>query len=206
MSKLKKELNPLAKEWEERIANLPEDKKKALEELNNMNWKEYQLKVIKRKKPQIKDGDIFVLSPKEGVYFYGRVLQSNIDHITKDDFIQGKHVVFIFKSKTREISMDNLKIDYNELLIIPKIVDISYWNKGYFFNIGNIKLSQEEKELDYGFVDLGVFSDKFVKANGEEINYQPKILGIHGISTMTGVASTIQSELIINPELLEFND
>lgn len=206
MSKIEKELNAIAKGWIEREESLPEDKKRALEELENMNWKEFQFKVIKRKKPEIKDGDIFVLSPKDGVYFYGRVLKSDIDHIHKSSFIQGKHVIFVFKAKTREISMDNLKIDYNELLINPSIVDISYWNKGYFFNIGNIELSKEEKEVDYGFIDSGIFFDKFVKANGEELNHQPKILGMYGISTMTGIAREVQRELIISPELLEFND
>lgn len=68
-----KKNNPLADEWSKLYAVQPEEVKKKLDALDSMKPKEYQLKLIKRTKPEIKDGDVFVLSPNDNVYFYGKV-------------------------------------------------------------------------------------------------------------------------------------
>jgi len=196
--------NPLANEWEKRYAEQPDDIKAKLDALDEMKPKDYQLNLIKRKRPSLKTGDVFVLSPRENIYFYGKVLNVNINHQTKDTFVHGKNVVFIFKNKTTKPAIDDFNPDYTQLLITPAIVDISYWNQGLFYNVGNIELSDFEKKLDYGFLKLGVHSNWYCKEDGTILKRRPKFLGIYGISTITGIASEIEEELIINPELLKF--
>lgn len=194
--------NPLSDKWEKRYNTLNEETKQKLEKLDEMDPKDYQLKVIKRIKLEIKDGDVFVLSPAKGIYFYGKVLKANIEHIEKSPFIQGKHLIFIFKGTTDEMNMGKFSPNYNDLLIAPAIVDISYWNKGYFFNIGNEEITEEEKNLDYGFLYIHFKGNSYCKENGMQIE-KPKILGMFGITTLIGIADEIQKELIIEPGLIK---
>jgi len=193
--------NPLSNAWKKRYSEQPEDIKNKLDELKQLNVKEYQLRLIKRTKPILQDGDVFVLSPRENLFFYGKILKANIMHVNNDIFIQGKNVAFIFKSRTDKPTIENYKPDYLELLIGPFIVDISYWNKGLFYNVGNVDISDYEQELDYGFYSLGKM--EYLKEDGTKLGKKPQILGTYGIITISGVASQIERELIIDETLLE---
>lgn len=196
--------NPISSEWKKRYSEMPEDVKKKLETLEQLKPKDYQLRLIKKTKPELHDGDVFVLSPRENVFFYGKVLRTNINHIEKDTFVHGKNVVFIFNNKTTKPTLDDFTPDYSNLLIRPSIVDNSYWNKGLFFNVGNLKVSDIEKELNYGFYKIGINSNWYCKEDGTVLNYKPEIIGMFGIATINGIASQIEKEFIINPSLLEF--
>lgn len=195
--------NPISSRWKERYAKQSYEVQMKLDSLKKMKPRDYQLKVIKRSKSKPIDGDIFVLSPREGVYFYGKVLNSDIQHIAEETFIHRKCMVYIFKSKSSEISMDEFVSDFSNLLINPIIVDLSYWTKGYFYTIGNEEISEEEKSLDYGFYKIG--NGKLYKEDGKELSDVPQILGTYGIASITGVASLIEKELIIDPDILIFS-
>lgn len=196
---ISEEENLFANEFEKRYNSLSEDVREKLEKLYKSD---YQLNLIKRKRKEINEGDVFVLSPKEGLYFYGKVLEAKTNYIHKDSFMYGQYVIFIFKCKTNSISMENFKPNYGELLIPPAIVDKGYWTQGLFYTIGNIPLTEEEKNLDYGF--YSAMFGEFFKADGTLINKKPKIYGLKGISTRSAIATEVASELIINPSLLEF--
>lgn len=166
---------------------------------------QYQLRLIKKTKTELRDGDVFVLSPRENIFFYGKVLKANINNIEKDTFVHGKNIVFIFNNKTTKPIIDDFKPDYSQLLIRPAIVDSSYWNKGLFYTVGNVGVSDYEKDLNYGFYKIGINSNLYCKVDGTILGSKHQILGVFGISAITGIASHIENELIINPELLKFN-
>lgn len=195
--------NPLSRRWKKRLSEQPEDVQIKIKELDKKEPKDYQLNVIKKVKNKPNEGDVFLVSPRKGIYYYGRVLKTDIKHIKNDIFIHGKNVVFIFKSKTKTLDISNYSQNYEELLTGPEIVDITYWTKGYFYTIANIPIDDYEKELDYGFYSIG--KGKFFKEDGYELMHQPLILGTYGIATITGIARNIEKELIINPELLIFD-
>lgn len=87
--------DPMHKKWMELYNTQTTEIRGKLDELRNMNPNEYQLKVIRRKRNVPRDGNIFVLSPQVGIYFYGKVLKANIQHIRGDTFINGQNCVFI---------------------------------------------------------------------------------------------------------------
>lgn len=196
--------NPIASEWKKRHSDLTEEVKNKLEALEKLKPKEYQLRLIKKTKPVLQEGDVFVLSPRENVYFYGKVLRVNIDHIEKDTFVHGKNVVFIFNNKTTKQTIDDFEPDYSKLLIRPCIVDVSYWNKGLFFNVGKTEISDFEKKINYGFYKIGINSNWYCKEDGTVLDYKPDLVGIFGITTINGIASQIEKEIIINTDLLNF--
>ncbi len=194
--------NPLSIRWDERYSAQPSDIKEKLDDLDKMAPRDYQLRVIKRIKKGPIEGDVFILSPREGIYFYGKVLKANIQHISKDIFINGKNLIFVFKNKSREISIENYNSDYNNLLIEPAIVDKSYWSRGYFYTISNEKVTDFERNLDYGFYSIG--KQIYYKENGDVIDHEPILLGTNGIATIFGIASEVERELIFDPALLRF--
>jgi hypothetical protein len=194
--------NPISTSWKKRLSEQSEEIQMRIKALDNMSPKDYQLRVIKKVKNSPKEGDVFLISPREGVYFYGRVLKSDINHIANDIFIHGKFVIVIFKCKTKTIDISKYSPDYDELLIGPQIVDATYWTKGLFFTITNLPMEKHEKELDYGFYSIG--KGKYFKEDGHELQHQPLLLGIYGIATITGIARNVEKELIIEPELLVF--
>jgi hypothetical protein len=90
-----------------------------------------------------------------------------------------------------------------------------YWTQGLFYTISNIPVTEEEQNLDYGFWRTRTYINNdndmiwggyYVNEEGERLDYVPKIKSLYGITTMTGVASDIKKELIINPNLLKFED
>ncbi len=194
--------NPISSKWKKRLSEQSSEVQNKIKELDTRNPKDYQLKVIRKSKAEPKEGDVFLVCPRDGIYFYGRVLKANIEHVEKDTFIHGKNVVVIFKCKTKVLDTSEYGSNYNDLLIGPEIVDSSYWSKGLFFTVANISIEPYEEELDYGFYSIG--KGKYLKENGLELTHQPQILGTYGIATITTVARNIEKELIINPNLLTF--
>lgn len=162
----------------------------------------HQLQVFEKSKNSPCEGDVFLVSPRPGIYFYGKVLVASIVRTVPDSFVEGNHVVFIFKSHTKEKTLDNYKPNYDDLLIPPAIVSQHYWTKGYFYWIANLPLTEVERQLDFGFYKIHFKGNFFCKETGEVLEKEPDLLGMHGITTLTGIASEIERELIINPGLL----
>lgn len=194
--------NILTRAWQERYNAQSESVKKQLDRLYNAAPSEYKLNVIKRKRIQPQEGDVFLVSPRENIYFYGKVLRSNIRN-PYDDWVNEQNMVVIFKSKTDIISMEKYNPNYDDLLVRPTVVTKQYWSNGSFFTIDNIPLTDLEKNLDYGFYDA--FNDCFVKETGEKINGIPKIMCGKGIATLSGISYFIERELIMDKTLLDFN-
>ena len=183
---------------------LDEKTKRKLDLFYNVDHKQHQLFEIKKIKRDIQTGDIFVVSPREGIYFYGRVLEGNIEREDKDCFFHGNHFIVIFKCKTYEINMDNYKPDYNDLLVNPCVIASEYWYKGYFYTIANIPLTEYEKNLDIGLYHS--LWNKYYLPNGTELKHKPKIFGNYGFTTIIGVSSKINYELILKPELVDYKE
>ena len=196
--------NPIAQLYREKYESLSQEGKI---KWDNIRGSKKQLLVIKRKrKVEIDVGDIFVVSPRKNLYFYGKVIKTNIHTENENSFIEGKQTVLIFKCKNKDMGLNSFVPNYNDLLIQPSIVDKSYWTQGYFFTIGNIPLTQEDNNLDYGFYFPGFIGDEmgnFCTEEGEAIEGQPKNFGIYGITTITGIFTRIEQSLILEPSLLE---
>lgn len=189
--------NPLSRRWKQRYHAQPDDIKKRLDELDNQEINEYQLKVIKRKRVIPQKGDVFLVSPKESLYFFGLVMEGNVNNINGD----GLSVVMIFKDKARSIEDSNFTPDFNNLLIPPATVGREYWTRGYFYNVGHMDASFDD--VSYGFYDIidGKYYNEYEQEIPEPGDFH--LLGTFGVSTINGIARKINRELIMNSSLLE---
>lgn len=189
--------NPLSRRRKERYQALPKDIKKKLEELDKQDPREYQLKVIKRKRLTPKKGDIFLVSPRESLYFYGLVMKGGVKNINGE----GLSTVMIFRDKATSVEDSNFTPNFNNLLIPPAMVGREYWTRGYFYNIGHTE--ESFKHISYGFYDI--YTGKYCNEYEQEIP-EPEDLrsvGVYGVSTIIGIASEINQELIMDSSLLE---
>lgn len=194
--------NPITLEYRRRYNRQPKEIK---ERLDSFRRTDYQLRVIKKNQPKIAVGDIFLLSPREDIYFYGKVLKTHIRTIDGDTFVEGKQTIFIHKCRSKNNSLESFEPDYDNLLISPSIVDVSYWKKGFFYNIGNLPLTEVEKGLDYGFYKLGIPGIRegwFCTEEGKKLSHQPKIKGFYGVATITGISAMIEQEIIMDSSLI----
>lgn len=186
--------NVLSKRWNERYLNLPENIRHELSEFKELSLKEYQLQVIKRKRITPKKGEVFLVMPKEGLYFWGVVLNGSISNNNGVELSS----ILVFKKKANGLMDDKPSFCYDDLLIEPSIVGKEYWWRGYFYNTGHIE--EIPKDLDYGFYRIS--NRKFLNEYGEELNHQPELLGTYGVKTIAGIANMINRELIIDKNLL----
>lgn len=181
--------NIITNRWKARYAKLSDDIKKKLDDFNNITEvAEYQLQVIKRKRSYPEIGDLFKINPKNELFLYGVVINNHINNINGDDLI----LILIFKQgKSIERCIEE-GIKSDDLLLEPQIVGKEYWTRGYFYNYSHY--DQHINFDNYGFYYIG--KDKFVNEYGEEIG-EPQILGTYGVNTDIGIASKINTELII---------
>ncbi len=193
--------NPLSRKWKARYNSQPESVKKELQRFKEMNSKEYQLNVIKRSRTNPITGDIFLLKPRTNRYFIGKVLVGNIEAVGNNGFTNNKILIAIYGGYSEDMERKSFNINPSKLLIPPQIVDRSYWTRGYFFNITNEELSDDDINMDIGFYDIG--KSRYVSAEGNLLLEEPSVLGTYGLATITGIASQIGKEIIMDPSIVK---
>jgi hypothetical protein len=191
---LKTPRNTYQEKWEKRYNALSPEAQRQIDAINQMHWREYQLKPIKRTKEYPDEGDRFVLNPLENVYFVGIVIKNRIHSILGEDLL----TVFIFRNVYRSLSEIPPVIQVDKLLIPPAVVGWEYWTRGYFSKIQSE--IRRKKPTTYGF--YRIISGKYVNESREQLVRKPKEIGIFGVATITGIASEIRKELIMDPTIL----
>lgn len=129
-------VNPVQQYWTDRISEQPKEIQDELTALREKGHLTDELLVIKRKRPNLQKGDVFVIQPKKDTFFYGLILNTYSVPILKNGI-----VICIFKTITHELNMDNFKPDFNNLLLPPQILGRQAWTSGYFYNVGKIDLN-----------------------------------------------------------------
>lgn len=180
--------NPLAEQYRQLYNSQSEEVRKKLDRLKEQDPKEYQVKILKRKRIIPQKGDVFVVSPIDGAYYCGVVINSGVE--TCETY---SSVVFILSKEYENMDIEVDDLDLEDLLFYPQIVDKGYWSRGYFYNIG--KRVEIPDNLDYGFYSVG--KECYVDEYRNKISRCPKILGLYGIATGTGVAYHINRALIL---------
>ena len=141
------------------------------------------------KKP--KNGDLFALQPEKDMYYFGKVIQTNLK--STDAFINGMTLIYIYSycSTEKQIPVD---LDKNELLIAPVIVNNQPWVKGYFETIGNAQVSEIEKNIDFAF--WNVLKEEYVDITGQVIKSNPKYCSVYGLGSYGVVGKAVQKAIL----------
>lgn len=138
-----------------------------------------------RKKP--KTGDVFIVQPIEGVYYYGKVIEES--HDCSFQIGSGWPLIYLYEEHSNELIMPET---LSNILVAPLITNYRPWSMGYLYTIGNIPVTKKEMELDCGFEDCLLtdfnYSNCFYRnVKGEKINHKPKYTTIFGLSSFSGI-------------------
>ena len=193
--------DPIEKLLKKRYESLSDETKHRLKKLDNICSSIYQPKLIKRKRPKLCRGDVFVMNLFEDIYFYGVVLNTGID-----DSFMGTNLVSVCilkkysKGMTEFLKVESLKT--KDILIRPSIISRAYWSNGFFYNTGeNINGSID---IDYGFYSNP--EKAYVDEYGTKFDSPPEIKNFFALTTMTGISSKMRYELIIDDSFMEEED
>ena len=193
--------DPIEKLFKKRYESLSDETKHRLKKLDNICSSIYQPKLIKRKRPKLCRGDVFVMNLFEDIYFYGVVLNTGID-----DSFMGTNLVSVCilkkysKGMTEFLKVESLKT--KDILIRPSIISRAYWSNGFFYNTGeNINGSID---IDYGFYSNP--EKAYVDEYGTKFDSPPEIKNFFALTTMTGISSKMRYELIIDDSFMEEED
>lgn len=145
---------------------------------------------MKKSSENPKEGDVFVVQPIKGVYYYGKVIQTNVESV--DSFINGMTLIYIYKCNSKNKIMPQTMKD-EEFLIAPIIVNNQPWKKGYFETIGNETVFEKEKNIDIAFWD--VIREEFVGINGKLTEVRPQMWSIYGLGSYGIVGKEIQKAI-----------
>lgn len=195
----------VAIEREMRYKTLSSEKKKKIDIYQSISSDIYQLYAIKRKRPKLKKGDIFLLNPCENIYLYGAVLNCNVNRLN-----HGKDlvVICIFRASTNflDAKMEFPLLSSGNILLGPILTVKTYWNNGYFYNIGNAE--EAVSNIKYGFYKSAFKKEncKIINEFGENMLEKPQLLNSDGLTTITGVAYHVHYELIIDHSFLSHED
>ena len=193
--------DPIEKLFKKRYESLSDETKHRLKKLDNICSSIYQPKLIKRKRPKLCRGDVFVMNLFEDIYFYGVVLNTGID-----DSFMGRNLVSVCilkkysKGMTEFLKVESLKAE--DILIGPSIISRAYWSNGFFYNTGeNINGSID---IDYGFYSNP--EKAYVDEYGTKFDSPPEIKNFFALTTMTGISSKMRYELIIDDSFMSEED
>lgn len=189
--------NPIANAWELRYCQLSDDKKKKIDELQDMLITEYQLKVIKRKRCYPEIGDIFQINPKESIFYYGIVLNNHINNICGDDLI----LILIFNNDEDIHKKIEKQITKDDLLIPPSVVGKEYWTRGYFYTVEHVEKKVEIDTFGFYSIRYGFYTDEYYK----KLDSEPVIKSMGGVVTISGIAYEINKEMIIRERMINFH-
>ena len=142
-----------------------------------------------RKKPQA--GDVFVIQPLSGRYLYGRVIRTNLP--SNDPLIKGWNLICIYKNMVSEPVIPVERLDPEQLLMPPEIVNNQGWLQGYFLTIGSTEITEKDIAPNYGFWDA--LTKQFVNVEGNPLSYEPEFQGAYALGSYGVVGRTVRQAL-----------
>lgn len=147
-----------------------------------------------RKKPC--EGDIFVIQPLVGQYFYGKVIRTNLPN--EMEGMRGWNLIYIYKKMVQESVPSAEWLDPEQILIPPMIVNNQGWIQGYFLTLASVKVAERDFVKNYGFWDS--FTKQFLDEEGKLLGYEPIIWTDYGIGSYGSVGYDVQKALMNNSE------
>jgi len=151
---------------------------------------EKRLLVIKKSSKEPETGDLFVVQPKEGIYYYGKVIKARVE--SKDLSFKGWYLVFLYDfCASRKNS--NINLDGTPLLIAPLVINKRLWTMGYFETIGKLPVTKYDLSIDFGFWD--VLRKKYYDLQGNEMSHKPQYSSVFGLGSFGIVIKEIYKAL-----------
>lgn len=147
------------------------------------------LNIIKKSDIKVKSGDIFALNPKENIYCFGKVIDTNV--MSRNSFMNGMILIYIYDYISNTMDCPNM-IEKKEIIHV-EVVNYKLWEKGFAANVGYSEVTADDLNKDIAF--WNVLKKCYVNINGEKIDYVPKYSAIYGLGSYGSIGKFLQSFL-----------
>ncbi|MEI6533005.1 MAG: Imm26 family immunity protein [Candidatus Roizmanbacteria bacterium] len=139
----------------------------------------------------VDEGDIFVCSPQQGEFIWGRVIKGNGIKV-----FAGNEILVYFYNVITTSSNIIPSLDKNNLLIPPQFVIKQYWSSGDFETIEKRSLKNEEILNVHCFYD-GLYK-KYVNEFGQDLDKKYEPCGTYGFPSAMLIAKRLKEALAKN--------
>jgi len=114
---------------------------------------EPNLRVLKpsRKKPV--PGDVFALSPLDGLFLFGRVIRADLPRERAP--MPGAYLLYVYRYQADDLQPDRAELHPGALLLPPLFINQMPWTKGYFQTFDNWSLSGADLVAQHCFLSAG---------------------------------------------------
>ncbi len=106
------------------------------------------LKVLKRSRHKPKAGDIFVMEPPDGLYLFGRVINTEAEIGP----IKNCNLLYIYNIRA-ENKLPIPELSVKDLLLPPMMTNALGWTRGYFEHLENRSLTKKDVLKQHCFFD-----------------------------------------------------
>lgn len=162
--------NPVKQRWKQKVKAYGKGTRWKRFKLWDGDSKTQSLKKIAQHPTLPQKGDVFIISPKEYVYFYGVVL--NTEDV-KTSWTEEGIVLLVLRQKAWGLNKEVDTLELFNPLIEPVIINPDVWNCGWFYHTGvNISIPEQ---LSYGFYRKS--TKTYVNEYKEELKEEPEFLG-----------------------------
>jgi hypothetical protein len=107
-----------------------------------MTTYEPNLRVLKRSRKVPLPGDVFVLSPREGLFLFGRVIRTDLPRGKAP--MPGAYLVYVYGHRSDDMQPDPAELRPDALLLPPLFINRMPWTKGYLHTVANWPLTDDE--------------------------------------------------------------
>lgn len=116
---------------------------------------------------------------------------------------QDTALIFIFSDLEANLEQYPREFNYSNILAEPDTVEKGYWTRGYFYNVANIPLTEEERQFRYAFrAKTGRGEYRWADLSGKRIEEsevpEGAFVGVPGIATGIAVGYEIRKALILS--------
>lgn len=185
------EKNVITQKRIERYKSLPDEIRIRIDQLKNESPQKYLLQKQKRENAYPEIGSIFKIVSFDGISVNGMVINNHINGGL------GKDLITVILLKHDFDSFNNMEVHVDDLLTEPLIVSIDMWKKGYANTVARF---QGSIKFEYSFFD-GIFYN-YKDEYGNIKKADSDIVGIYGMTTLFGLSRHVQTELIINNQII----
>jgi hypothetical protein len=127
---------------------------------------EPNLRVLKRSNKKPLPGDVFALSPLEGLFIFGRVIRADLPR--EQAPMPGAYLIYVYRHRSDVMRPSRSELHPGALLLPPLYINRMPWTKGYFQTVDNWPLAGDDLVAQHCFFspDQGYFDEDFNRLPG----------------------------------------
>nr|WP_254455426.1 immunity 26/phosphotriesterase HocA family protein [Paenarthrobacter ureafaciens] len=148
------------------------------------------MRVLKPSRKKPKEGDVFTLQLPDGLYSFGRVINTGANA----GFGVGAQLIYIFKFRSEMKNIpDRVELRVDHLLLPPMMTNLLPWSRGYFETLGNLSFAEREILATHCF--HSAMFDRYYDEHAVELPQSVEPVGAYGLESFSTIDDAVSKAL-----------